>query len=181
VDDPDAPNYQSRRGRLIENTLKPLGSTVDVTFTINDVIHIVRRDSKDGGLLIKIGADEMRPCNETEVRALLPIQAYSQKQLSDVSVRTDELGRFVTAPIRTELAQLDRLISERAERIRQTFANRRRQQALTAELAKRTLEARSLQEQVDAIRNSLSGLSDADRAILNEGKKYDTAAETVEA
>jgi chromosome segregation protein len=180
TDDPDAPNYQSRRSRLIENTLRPLGSTVDVTFTVNDVAHVVRRDSKDGGLLIKVGADEMRPCNEAEVRTLLPVQAYSQKQLSDVSVRTDELARFITAPIRSELAQLDRRISESAERIRQTYANRRRQQALTAEIARRTLEVRSLQEQVDAIRNSLSGLSGEDRALLNQGKSYDAAEDAVD-
>ena len=174
-DDPDAPNYQSRRSRLIENTLKPLGATVDVSFTVNDVVHVVRRDSKDGSLLIKIGNDDMRPCNEAEVRTLLPIQAYSQKQLSDVSVRTEELSRFITAPIRSELSQLDRRIEERAERIRQTYANRRRQQALQNEIAKRALEARSLQEQADAIRNSLTGLSEDDRALLNEGKSYDAA------
>ena len=180
TDDPDAPNYQSRRSRLIENTLRPLGATVDVIFTVNDVTHVIRRDSKDGGLLIKVRADEMRPCNEAEVRSLLPVQAYSQKQLSDVSVRTDELARFITAPIRTELAQLERRISESAERIRQTYASRHRQQSLTAEIARRTLEARSLQEQVDAMRNSLSGLSDEDRALLNQGKSYDAAEDAVD-
>jgi type III restriction enzyme len=122
TDDPDAPNYQSRRSRLIENTLRPLGSTVDVTFTVNDVTHVVRRDSKDGSLLIKVGADEMRPCSEAEVRSLLPVLAYSQKQLSDVSVRTDELARFITAPIRMELTQLDRRISEKEERISTTVS-----------------------------------------------------------
>lgn len=180
TDDPDAPNYQSRRSRLIENTLKPLGATVDVTFIVNDVVHVVRRDSKDGSLLIKVGPDEMRVCNEAEVRALLPVQAYSQKQLSDVSVRTDELARFITAPISMELAQLDRRISEKSERIRQTYANRRRQQALTADIERRTLEARSLQEQADAIRNSLTGLSDEDRALLNQGKSYAAAEEAVD-
>lgn len=178
-DDPDAPNYQSRRSRLIENTLKPLNAAVDVSFSVNDVVHVVRRDSKDGSLLIKIGNDDMRPCNEAEVRALLPIQAYSQKQLSDVSVRTEELSRFITAPIRAELNQLDRRIEERAERIRQTYANRRRQQALQNDLARRALEARSLQEQADAIRNSLAGLSEEDRSLLNEGKSYDAAEDIV--
>lgn len=121
----------------------------------------------------------MRPCSEAEVRALLPIQAYSQKQLSDVSVRTDELARFVTAPIRTELAQLDRRISEKSERIRQTYANRRRHQVLANDIARRSLEARSLQEQVDAIRNSLTGLSEEDRNLINQGKSYDSAEEAV--
>jgi chromosome segregation protein len=180
TDDPDAPNYQLRRSRLIENTLKPLGATVDVTFIVNDVIHVVRRESKDGALLIKVGVDQMRACNEAEVRFLLPIQAYSQKQLSDVSVRTDELARFVAAPIRVELAQLDRRISESAERNKQTYTNRRRHQTLTAEVARRTLEARSLHEQADAMRNSLSGLSEDDRALLNRGKSYAAAAEAVD-
>lgn len=180
TDDPDAPNYQSRRSRLIENTLKPLRATIDVIFTVNDVVHVVRRDSQDGSLLIKVGIDEMRPCNEAEVRALLPVQAYSQKQLSDVSVRTDELSRFITAPIRMELSQLDRRISERTERIRQTYAKRRRQQTLTEHITRRTLEARSLQEQADAIRNSLSGLSDDDRMLLNQGNSYDAAEGAVD-
>ena len=52
---------------------------------------------------MKIAGDEMRPCSEEEVRRLLPIQAYSQKQLSDVSVRVEELSRFITAPIRAQL------------------------------------------------------------------------------
>jgi chromosome segregation protein len=154
--------------------------TVDIGFTVNDVVHVVRRDSKDGSLLIKIGADDMRPCNEAEVRDLLPIQAYSQKQLSDVSVRTDELTRFITAPIRVELSQLDRRISEKSERIKQTYAKRRRQKALINELDKRALEARSLQGQADAIRNSLSGLSHEDRVLLNHGKAYDAAEEAVD-
>lgn len=179
-DDPDAPNYQSRRGRLIDNTLKPLNATVEVGFSVNEVVHVVRRDSKDGSLLVKIGDDDMRPCNEAEVRALLPIQAYSQKQLSDVSVRTEELSRFITAPIRAELNQLDRRIGERAERIRKTYANRRRQQVLQSHLAKRVLEARSLEEQADAIRSSLTGLSEQERALLNQGKPYGVAEEVVE-
>ena len=66
--DDDAPDYQSRRSRLIEGTLKPLGATVDVTFTVNGVLHQVRRASKDGSVQIKIGDDELRTCTESEVR-----------------------------------------------------------------------------------------------------------------
>lgn len=179
TDDPDAPNYQSRRSRLIENTLKSLGATIDVAFSVNDVVHVVRRDSKDGSLQIKVGTDEMRSCNESEIRALLPIQAYSQKQLSDVSVRSDELSRFITAPIRMELAELDRRIADKSERIRQTYATRRREQALASEVGRRVLEARSFQEQADAIRNSLTGLSDDDRELLNQSKTYDAAEDAV--
>lgn len=104
IADEDTPNYLARRSRLIDQTLKPVNGTVQVRFEVNGVPHIVRRSSQDGTLLIKVASDEMRPCTEEEVRSLLPIQAYSQKQLSDVSVRVDELSRFITAPIRGELA-----------------------------------------------------------------------------
>jgi chromosome segregation protein len=178
--DEDAPNYQSRRSRLIENTLKPHGATVEVSFIVNDVKHVVRRDSRDGSLLIKIGNDEMRPCTEAEVRMLLPIQAYSQKQLSNVSVRIEELARFVTAPIRSELVEIGRQIEEKAERLQQTYTSCRRRQTLAADIAKRALEARSLQEQADSIRNSLSGLSESDRTLLDQGKIFNAADEAVE-
>ncbi len=180
LDSEDAPNYQNRRSRLIENTLKPHGATVDITFAVNGVPHVVRRSSRDGALLIKIADAEFRPCTEGDVRDLLPVQAYSQKQLSDVSVRVDELTRFIEAPIRTELAAVARQIEEKAERIRQTYATRRRQQSLTAEIAKRALEAKSLDEQAASIRKSLTGLTDADRALLDQGRHYDAAGQVVE-
>ena len=180
VDDTDVPQYQQRRNRLIDGTLKSLGATVDVSFMVNGVAHLVRRDSKDGSLQIKVAGDELRPCNEAEVRALLPIQAYSQKQLSDVSVRADELVRFVTAPIRGELAQIDRRLAERAERIRETHSKRLRRQTLSAEISERALEAKSLGEQADAMRASLSGLSDDDRRLIDQNKTYVAASAAIE-
>jgi chromosome segregation protein len=109
IEDVETPNYQARRGRLIEQTLKPLQATVDVRFEVNGVPHLARRHSVDGSILLKTGSDEMRPCTEDEIRTLLPIDAYSQKQLSDVSVRIDELSRFITAPIRGELGRIEHL------------------------------------------------------------------------
>src|SRR5439155_17482412 len=115
-----------------------------------------------------------------EVRTLLPIQAYSQKQLSDVSVRIDELSRFITAPIRTELARIDRQAGDHAERIRQSYSTRRRQRTLAQALQKRELEERSLTGQADSLRAALTGLSEEDRALLDKGKVFDTADRAVE-
>src|SRR5690606_7162723 len=136
IGDEETPNYQARRARLIDQTLKPLSATVQVRFQVNGVVHLVRRSSVDGSLQIKIGADAMRPCSEDEVRSLLPIQAYSQKQLSDVSVRVEELNRFISAPIRNDLARIDREEKDRAGRVRQAHATRQRQRALTRMLKK---------------------------------------------
>lgn len=180
IADEDSPNYQARRSRLIEQTLKPVSATVQVSFKVNGVPHVVRRTSQDGSLLIKIATDEMRPCTEDEVRTLLPIQAYSQKQLSDVSVRVEELSRFITAPIRAELAQIGRQASDRAERIRQSYGTRRRHRSLSQTLQKRELEEKSLAGQADTLRAGLTGLSEDDRALLDKGRVFDAADRSVQ-
>lgn len=180
IADEDSPNYQARRSRLIEQTLRPVNATVQVSFEVNGVSHVVRRNTQEGSLLIKIASDEMRPCTEDEVRTLLPIQAYSQKQLSDVSVRVEELSRFITAPIRAELAQIDRQAADRAERIRQSYGTRRRQRILSQTLQRRELEEKSLTEQADTLRAGLTGLSEDDRALLDKGKVFDAADRSVQ-
>jgi chromosome segregation protein len=180
VADDDAPNYQARRMRLIDQTLKTLNATIDVRFRINNVPHVVRRSSLDGSLQIKIAKEDMRPCTEDEVRSLLPIQAYSQKQLSDVSVRVEELSRFVTAPIRSELDKIDRQASDASGRIRELFATRLRHRTLTHTLQRRALEETSLREQAAAVRASLTDLSAADQTTFDQGKLYETADRSVQ-
>jgi chromosome segregation protein len=180
IADEDSPNYQARRSRLIEQTLKPVNATVQVRFEVNGVPHVVRRNSQDGMLLMKIGSDEMRACTEDEVRTLLPIQAYSQKQLSDVSVRVEELSRFISAPIRADLARIQRQSSDRGERIRQSYAARRRQRSLAQTVQNRELEEKSLSDQADALRAGLTGLTDADRALLDKGKIFASAHRQVQ-
>ena len=180
-DQEDAPNYQARRARLIDGTLRPNGSTIQVTYVLNGVPHVVRRASADGAAQMKIGNGELRPCTEEEVRTLLPIQAYSQKQLSDVSVRIDELTRFITSPIKADLDRLDRKAADRANRIKEAYATRQRHRELSRVLNNRILEEHSLTEQANMIRASLSGLSDVDRQLLEKGRDYSAANNLVSA
>ena len=153
--------------------------SVEVKFEVNGVPHTVRRDSENGELLMKIAGDDMRPCSEDDVRRLLPIQAYSQKQLSDVSVRVDELLRFITAPIRAKLDAIEERLSDRAERIKETYATVRRWSALSRTLEERQLAEVSLSEQVEALRAELTGLSEDDRALLDRGKVFSGADQVV--
>ena len=179
ADEDDAPNYLARRRRLIEQTLRPLSATVEVKFDINGVPHTVRRESQNGELLMRIAGDDMQPCSEEEVRRLLPIQAYSQKQLSDVSVRVDELSRFITAPIRAKLDDIEERLSDRAERIKETYATVRRRRSLSRTLEERQLTEVSLSEQAEALRAGLTGLSEEDRALLDRGRVYSGADQAV--
>jgi len=169
-----------RRSRLIDNTLKPLNATIQVKLEVNGVPHVVRRNAQDGALQIKVANDEMRPCTEEEVRSLLPVQAYSQKQLSDVSVRPEELARFITAPIRADLAQIERLQADRAARIRQSYTTWVRQRTLLRTLQKRELAEKSLSEQASTVRASIIGLSEEDQAVLDRGKLFETADRSVQ-
>jgi len=180
IADDDMPNYQARRSRLIDQTLKQLKATVEVRFEVNGAPHVVRRNSEDGSLLLKIANDEMRACTEEEVRALLPIQAYSQKQLSDISVRVEELTRFITAPIRSDLSRIERQAADSAERIRQSYAAVRRERALLQTIQKRNLEEKSLAEQAKNLREALTGLSEEDRALIDRGKIFDAADHSVQ-
>ena len=177
----EEPDYQARRARLIKGTLKPHGATVNVTFTVNSVPHQVLRTSTDGSVQIKIGEDELRSCSESEVRTLLPIQAYSQKQLSNVSVRLDELVRFITSPILTELGQLERQISEQVDKFRWSLLTRQRQKTIKRNISRLWLELRSYQVQSKQILASLRGISNSDRNLLDLRPHYDTAELTIDA
>lgn len=105
VAEEDLPDFQQRRASLIEKTLRPLDASVQASVVVNGTDHVVRRHV-DGRLLLKIGAGEFRAATEAEIRTLLPIQAYSQKQLSSVGIKADELRRFVHLPIKSELEAL---------------------------------------------------------------------------
>jgi type III restriction enzyme len=83
-------------------------------------------------------------------------------------------------PIRGERNRIDRDLADHAERIRQSYATRRRRRALEQTIQTRELEAKSLSEQADALRAALTGLSDDDRALLDRGKVFDAANQTAE-
>lgn len=176
----DTPNYLARRKRLIDQTLTPWNANVEVRFVLNGVPHTVRRHCKGSDLLIKIADHEMRQCSEEEVRSLLPIQAYSQKQLSDVSVRIEELSRFITAPIRNELNRIKRLSHEKKDRIRETYSTVRQQRSLSRTQKELQLVQRSLSHQAETLQTSLTGLSAEDRTILEKGKVYSAADQVVD-
>jgi chromosome segregation protein len=165
----------SRRHRLIEQTLRPVDGHVEVHFLLNGISHVVRRHATSGELLLKIGSNEMQPAKEREVQALLPIEAYSQRQLSNVSVDLDELQRFVTWPIREKLEDLDVRELELTQAIRENFVQVQRQRTAANAVHRDSLNVDSLSLQVANLRERLSGLSTEDREILAAKSGYDEA------
>lgn len=179
-EDDEVVDPRVRQRRLIEATLMPLDAHVEVHCVINGITHIVRRFASDGSVQLKVAEGEFERVHESAIQSLLPIQAYSQKQLSSVAIRVDELLRFVTSPIKRELEDIARKRQEVAERLRENYGTLQRHRTLTTEIKKTEIHIRSLDGQAQALRNSLSGVSEADREVLNDKASYDRARSTRE-
>lgn len=180
-DDDDMPNHAARRARLIEQTLMPHGANVEVDFILNGIPHMVRRYAEGGEVQLKVGDRELEDATPEEIRALLPIEAYSQRQLSSVGVRIDELTRFVTAPVRETLALSAARVDDIAAQIRKNYAQLQRQRALERAMSQETLALASLDQQAENMRDKLTGLSEADRECLSQKPSFDRADSQVRA
>lgn len=164
-----------RQRRLIEVTLKALKAHVEVHCVINLITHVVRRHADDGTVQLKVGDGDFEKVREGAIQSLLPIQAYSQKQLSSVAIRIDELLRFVTSPIQRDLEEIERKQHEVAGRLRENYGTLQRHRDLSTEIERSELRVRSLGEQAQALRDGLSGLSEADRVVLDGKAAHDRA------
>lgn len=179
-DDEDIPNYELRRANLIAQTLAPVNATVEVGFLVNDIEHLVRRYAATDKVMLKVGDGEFEERTEAEIRRLLPVQAFSQKQLSNVSIRVDELTRFIEAPILVELGDIARKFERNEGETRQIHATVLRGRHLKKQLAKDELQLGSLLEQAEAARGALTGLSKEDQALLEAKEGYDEAQEAMD-
>lgn len=181
IESEDIDVVQGKRKSLIANTLQKFDGEVHVEFLLNDVFHVVKRNSKTQEILLRIGAGAFSPATEQQVLNLLPVQAYSQKQLSSVGVRIDELKRFVELPIKQELDQIRSTVRDAEARIRSAYGDLIRLKELEAEVSKNTVEIASLTEQLDKLRKGLKGLSEEDQKTIEQKSKYDDEEGIIEA
>lgn len=171
--DSDIALVQIKRKKLIADTLQKFDGEVIVTFVSNEVKHIIKRNSRTQEILLKIGDGEFVQTTEKEVQNLFAIQAYSQKQLSSLGVRTEELKRFVELPIKQGLDQIRSDIRDVEAKIRTTYGNLIRKREIEAEMAKYNLEITSITKQLATLRHSLKGLSEADEEIIKQKTGYE--------
>jgi chromosome segregation protein len=166
-DDPEAADFQVKRQKLVEKTLVDTDGSVEVRYSKNGVPHILRRSAKDRKATLKIADGEFEPATEDQIRSILPVQAYSQKQLSSVGVRVEQLRRFIEAPVKDELDDIAREQLAVEGELREQFARYVRKTRRVAERERLTKEATSLQAQIESLRKKLTGASLADKAILD--------------
>jgi len=171
--DSDIALVQTKRKKLIDDTLLRFDGEVIVTFFLNDVKHIIKRNSKTQEILLKIGDADFTQTTEQEVRNLFPVQAYSQKQLSSVGVRIDELRRFVELPVKHSLDEIRSDLHDAEARIRTAYGNLIRKREVETEMAKYNLEVTSLTEQLATLRKALKGLSATDQEMVKQKPDYE--------
>jgi type III restriction enzyme len=169
----DIAPVQVRRKKLIDDTLQKLDGEVIVTFLLNGVPHIVKRNSKTQEIFLRIGSGPFSQVTEQQVRNIFPVQAYSQKQLSSLGVRIEELKRFVELPIKQTLDKISFDIRSTGAALRSAYSNLTRQREIDAEIKKYDLEIISQTEQVASLRGALKGLSDADQTTIGEKQLHD--------
>ncbi len=162
-----------RRQTLIEKTLVPYSGEVRIAASINGIDHIVKRNSATKDIYLKIGNGEFENASEEEIRRLIPIQAYSQKQLSNVGVRTDELKRFIQLPIANELNNIGFSLREVSKNLKNAYSNLVRKIEIQSEVEELKLQSKSVNEQVQNLRNSLKGLTDDEKKVIENKELFE--------
>jgi len=164
---------QKRREALIQKTLTDVNGEVRITMEKNGILHIVKRNSKSREILLRIGDGEFQQVKEDDIRKILPIQSYSQKQLSDVGVKTDELKRFIEQPITNRLDLIKFNLNETGTKLKNSYNQLIRKKEIEQEIENFNLESQSLNNQAENIRKSLKGVSTADQETINKKPKFE--------
>jgi chromosome segregation protein len=178
-EDEGLPRYQERRKKLIEKTLLPYDASVQVSFIKNEIPHVIRRKAS-GELILKIGAGDFQPCTEENARNLLPIQAYSQKQLSSVGVSIEELKRLIYSPIRQKLAEYNAQYKKTGTDIKTCYEKRLQKKLAKEDIDRNELELSSLTEQVEKLRKEIKGISEEDSKTIAIHEDYEVFQQLLE-
>ena len=171
--DDDKSEIEKRRNSLIEKTLKKVKGEVRIFFMVNGTRHIVKRNSTAEDVLLKIGSEEFQSVRPQQIKDLLPIQAYSQKQLSSISMRPDELKRFIEQTISEEIEDMEGKIANALTKVKTSYESLSKNKSLKSELKKNEVEISSLKKQIERLRSDLKGISDEDKKIIDCAKYYE--------
>lgn len=175
-----SPEYKKRSKKLIENTLISLDSVLDITISINGIDYLIRQKIESSEILLKVKGEDFIEVRPEEIRSLIPIQAYSQKQMSEVGVRIDELKRFIYSPIIEDLHKIDDRFGTLSNKIRKQYAEVRQKRNIEKEITKQNAFIKNLIAQADEIKKSLKGLSEKDQKIIQQNAVYEEVNSTVE-
>jgi len=159
---------EKRRNTLIQKTLTDVDGEVRIKMIKNGILHIVKRNSKSREISLKIGENDFQLVKEEDIRKILPIQSYSQKQLSDVGVKTEELKRFIEQPILSQLNSIKFQLKETGTKLKSSYNQFIRKKEIEGEVEDFSLESKSLNNQAYGIRKLIKGISKEDQEIISK-------------
>ena len=163
---------ERKRNSLIEKTLKEVDGEVRVFFNVNGTRHIIKRNPKSEEVQLKIGEDNFQSVRPYQISNLLPIQAYSQKQLSSISIRPDELKRFIEQPISNEIEEIDKKINNASKKTRDDYHKLSNSKKIESDINNNSLETKSFKLQIEKLKGGLKGISDDDKKIIDRAKFF---------
>lgn len=166
--DIDMSDGVARKRRLIQDTLEGVKGRVAVHWSLDGIPHVVRCDSGTKELTLQISDAAPVPATAEDVRRLLPIRAYSQKQLSSVSIRARELQRFVEQPVQEELERLEAEILEKRDMIRGVYGKILTRRKAERDLAAAGTALASARERANAIEKSLPKMKEESEKAIKE-------------
>ncbi|MBN2131337.1 MAG: AAA family ATPase [Sedimentisphaerales bacterium] len=161
-------NGVEHRRELIQETLLELHGIVKVTWNVDGVRHVVETSSHMNTITLTVADEPEREVTAAEVRDLFPVIAYSQKQLSSVSIRRRELQRFIEQPITVGLREVGEKIKEQRECVKASYANALRYKDLRKQLAAVKTKQVSVKGRLKALEEALPELGSEANATLAE-------------
>jgi type III restriction enzyme len=163
---------ERKRNTLIEKTLKEVDGEVRIFFNVNGTRHIIKRNPKQEDVLLKIGDEDFQSVRPKQISDLLPVQAYSQKQLSSISIQPKELKRFIEQPISQEIEEIDSKILEAANKVRKTYEDLARSKSMKSDIKRNELESNSFKQQIEKLKGGLKGISETDKKVIERAKFF---------
>jgi type III restriction enzyme len=168
----ELPDYVRRRKSLISNTLMNAGGEVRLHLVRNGVLHRIRREASTGRVFLQIADQPEQATTEEVVQSLASIQGYSQKQLSHVSVRRQELERLLTTPVAQELSNIEAEIRSAASSLRQAFERIEVRRNLEGQFRAIEQDLASKNERLRVLSEEVRDLPEAQRKDIEEHPAY---------
>ncbi|MGB8673107.1 MAG: AAA family ATPase, partial [Candidatus Acidiferrales bacterium] len=164
----ELPDFERRRRALILGTLRQFDGIVSVDYIRHGVLHRVRRESITGRVYLRVADQPETETTEDVIQNLAQIQGYSQKQLSHVSVRAQELIRLLRSPISQDLATNKSQIDAAASELRQAFERYEGRRNLLSQLQAIELDLTSKREQLRTLTDEIRDLPAEQRNDIGE-------------
>jgi chromosome segregation protein len=159
-------DLSEERREFVNETLLKMKPVLQIHWVIEGsnqkIVHNFEKNFK----YLQVEGGPPKEITKDYIRQNFPIQSYSQKQLSTVSNRTEELQRFIIQPIQENVIEFDEKIDELRKECKELY-----QEVIQRRKKERTLrdliaQKESLEAQQDAIKKSLPTIDEETKDII---------------